>query len=102
MMQFNEVNKSFKFINQAVYSTLQCHLLNPPNKRQNQSVELVPIVFGLLCTSKNTMSLRILLDSGSSATLIKASKAVSLRKQLQKQPNGQHPQDHFIQHKWLK
>ena len=81
MMQVNVVNTSLdKYINQAVYSTLRRHLLNPPNKRQKKAVELVPIVFGFLRTSKNTMSLRILLDSGASATLIKASKAASLRK----------------------
>ena len=81
MMQVNVVNTSLdKYINQAVYSTLRRHLLNPPNKRQKKAVELVPIVFGFLRTSKNTMSLRILLDSGASATLIKASKAASLTK----------------------
>ena len=44
------------------------------------SVELVPIVFGLLRKSDHTTPLKILLDSGASSTLIKASKTQTLKK----------------------
>ena len=67
-------------INQAVYSTLRRHLIAPPAKRQKMSVELVPIVFGLLRKSDRTTPLKILLDSGASSTLIKASKTQTLKK----------------------
>ena len=81
MMTVNKVKTSLDtFINQAVYSTLRRHLIAPPNKRQKQSIELVPIVFGLLRTSDCTTPLKILLDSGASSTLIKASKTQLLKK----------------------
>jgi predicted aspartyl protease len=81
MMQVNVVNTSLdKHINQAVYSTLRRHLIAPPNKRQKKSLELVPIVFGLLRTTHSSTPLRILLDSGASSTLIKASKTNELKK----------------------
>jgi hypothetical protein len=81
MIQSNVVNTSLdKYINQAVYSTLRRHLISPPTKRQRTSVELVPIVFGLLHTIDCATPLKILLDSGASSTLIKASKTQSLKK----------------------